>query len=147
MEKNGDIALPPQFERWKTKAESTFWGWVGCKFEQWDERRTVVSLEVRPHHLNLIGILHGGVHATLIDSAMGLAAMLARPDESVVTTHLSVNYVAPIGPGRIVVEAEIAHLTRRTATALARVRTESGELLAFGTGSFRMIENREPDPA
>ncbi|WP_372633050.1 PaaI family thioesterase [Cohnella sp.] len=140
METNKGVELPPQMEQWKAKAESTFWGWVGCSFERVDERGILVSLDVKPHHLNLIGILHGGVHATMIDSAMGLAAMIARPNAGVVTTHLNLNYVAPVGAGRVYVEAEIAHMTRKTVTTQARVRTEDGELLAFGTGTFRVLE-------
>ncbi|MFB9273990.1 PaaI family thioesterase [Cohnella cellulosilytica] len=142
METDKEVELPPEMEQWKAKAELTFWGWVGCAFERVDERRIVVSLDVKPRHLNLIGILHGGVHATMIDSAMGLAAMIARPNAGVVTTHLNLNYVAPVRSGRILVEAEIVHLSRRTATTQARVRTEDGELLAYGTGTFRMLESQ-----
>ncbi|QTH41794.1 PaaI family thioesterase [Cohnella sp. LGH] len=140
MASSEENELPPQLEQWKAKAESTFWGWVGCSFERVDERRTVVSLDIEPRHLNLIGILHGGVHATMIDSAMGLAAMLARPEAAVVTTHLNMNYVAPVREGRIFVEAEIAHMSRITVTTQARVRTADGELLAFGNGTFRVLE-------
>lgn len=144
MENDRIAAIPPElFAYWTKKAESTFWGWIGCEFERLSERQVVVSLDVRPHHLNLIGILHGGVHATLLDSAMGLMAMVVRPDDSVVTTHLNINYVAPTGLGRIVVEAEIAHESRKSVTTLARARTASGELLAFGTGTFRVVEGRE----
>ncbi len=127
---------------WGAAAEPTFWGYLGCKVESADERQVTVALEIQPHHLNMIGILHGGVHATLIDSAMGLIAMIARPTDKVVTTNLNLHYAAPISIGRILVVAEPVHASRKTIHAQASVRTESGELLAFGTGTFRVIERK-----
>lgn len=131
-----------RIEQWRQKAETTFWGWLGCEFVDLNEREVTVALDVKPHHLNLIGILHGGVHATLIDSAMGLMAMAARPDESVVTTNLNLNYVAPAGLGRIAVTAELVHMSRKMVTTQAYARNAGGELLAFGTGTFRVIERQ-----
>jgi len=129
-----------RLERWKKQAESTFWGWLGCELESADDRQVTVSLTIAPPHLNMIGILHGGVHAALIDSAMGLAAMIARPEGSVVTTNLNLHYLAPAVQGRIFATAELVHQSRRTITAQATVRTDNGERLAMGTGTFRVID-------
>ncbi|TJY42950.1 PaaI family thioesterase [Cohnella pontilimi] len=135
--------IHPQLERWQKKAESTFWGLLGCEFVELTEKQITVSLDIKPHHLNLIGILHGGVHATLIDSAMGLMAMVARPQDSVVTTNLNLNYVAPTGKGKIIVTAEIVHISRKMVTTQAYARNDNGDLLAFGTGTFRVIEKQD----
>lgn len=129
----------PDFEHWGRIAESTFWGFVGCEIEELSESKVVVSIDIKPHHLNLIGILHGGVHATLIDSAMGLIAMIARPNDNVVTSNLSLNYVAPTEKGKVLVTAELIHSSRKMITTHAFARTENGELCAFGTGTFRVI--------
>ncbi len=134
--------LPPEVERWRQQAAGTFWGLVGCEIASLSERQAVVALEIKPHHLNLIGIVHGGVYATTIDSAMGLAAMMARPQENVVTSGLNLNYLAPIGQGKMIVTATIAHQSRKTVTVQAQALTENGELLALGTGSFRVIGPR-----
>jgi uncharacterized protein (TIGR00369 family) len=130
-------------ERWRKKAESTFWGLVGCEFEELTEKQITVSLDIQPHHLNLIGIVHGGVHATMIDSAMGLMAMVGRPQDNVVTTNLNMNYVAPTGKGKMIVTAEIVHMSRKMVTTQAYARNENGDLLAFGTGTFRVIDKQD----
>lgn len=130
------------FAQLKEAAEHTFWGYLGCVLDRIDERQVVVSLTILPHHLNLLGILHGGVHATLIDSAMGIAAMAARPNESVVTTNLNMHYVAPVSEGKITVTANLMHMSRKMITTQGEVRTEDGELCAFGTGTFRIIEKK-----
>lgn len=40
--------------------EDSFWGHLGCKLEHLDQDEVVLSLEIKKHHLNLIGIVHGG---------------------------------------------------------------------------------------
>ncbi|MFD3257028.1 PaaI family thioesterase [Paenibacillus lentus] len=131
-------------EKWNAMAKNTFWDYLGCQIAEIREGKVVVTLDIQPHHLNLIGIVHGGVHATLIDSAMGLVAMLARPRDSVVTTNLSMNYVAKAERGRIEVTAEIVHSSRKSISTQAYARMQNGELCAFGTGTFRVIDGGEP---
>lgn len=130
----------PDLKRWEQAAIGTLWDYLGYKMESVSEQEVVVSLDIEPHHLNLIGILHGGAHAAMIDSAMGMIAMLARPEADTVTVNLNLNYVAPIKQGRVIVTAHIVHQSRKMITTQAYARKENGELLAMGTGTFRVIE-------
>ena len=132
----------PDIQKWGHMAKGTFWDYVGCEVVEINDKYVVVSLDILPHHLNLIGILHGGVHATLIDSTMGFIAMLARPEHSVVTVNLNLNYVAPIEKGKVLVTAEIVHASRKLITTQAFARREDGELLALGTGTFRVLDKK-----
>ncbi|WHX51284.1 PaaI family thioesterase [Paenibacillus woosongensis] len=132
-------ALQRNIEKWNAMAQNTFWDYLGCEIAEIHEGKVIVTLDIQPHHLNLIGIVHGGVYATLVDSAMGLTAMLARPHDSIVTTNLSMNYVAKAEQGRIVVTAEIVHSSRKSISTQAYARLENGELCAFGSGTFRVI--------
>ncbi|MBP1999076.1 uncharacterized protein (TIGR00369 family) [Paenibacillus shirakamiensis] len=131
--------------RMERAAKDTFWDYLGCQIESLDTEKAVVSFDIQPHHLNLIGILHGGVHASVIDSTMGLIVMLARPESSVVTINLNMNYVAPTKQGKVLVTANIIHSTRKLITAEAYARQETGELLAFGTGTFRVLDKAIPE--
>lgn len=128
-----------KLEEWNKAAEGTFWDLLGCTIEKITESEVTAVLEIEPRHLNLIGILHGGVHATLIDSAMGLMAMIAKPEANVVTTNLNIQYVTKVESGLVSVTAQIIHISRKSVTAQAFVRNESGELCAFGTGNFRVV--------
>ncbi|GIP46464.1 putative esterase [compost metagenome] len=130
--------LRQRLELWNQAAVGSFVDYLGCQVEEADERRVVMTLDIRPQHLNLIGIVHGGVHATLIDSAMGLLAMIAKPEASVVTTNLNLNYVAKAEQGRITVTAEMVHVSRKSVTTMAYARLDQGEICAFGTGTFRV---------
>jgi uncharacterized protein (TIGR00369 family) len=98
-------------------------------------------IDIEPFHLNGNGTLHGGVYATLIDNAMGFAvAALARV--RIATTQMNVHFLGPVSAGRITCTADVVHRTRRTATAEAKVRDADGNLLAMGTGAFRIFEQQ-----
>jgi len=125
-------------QEWERLSKGSFWDYLGAQVEQVNDRQVVVTLEIQPHHHNLIGIVHGGVHATLLDSAMGLLAMVNRPNCNVVTTNLNMNYVAKSSTGKMIVTAELIHISRKMITAHAFARMDNGDLCAFGTGTFRV---------
>src|SRR3712207_207659 len=88
-------------------------------------------------HYNPIGSVHGGLAATLLDSAMGCAVQTLLPAGAAYTTlDLAVKYVRPItaSTGRILTEGRDVHQGRKVATAEGSgVVAESGKLLAHGT--------------
>ena len=46
---------------------------MGYHLAEWSEGQAVVELEIGPPHLNRAGVVHGGVLATLLDTALGYA--------------------------------------------------------------------------
>jgi len=131
---------------WQTKleqlaeqAKNTFWGYLGCKLVEMKEDKVVVTLDVQQQHLNLLGILHGGVHASLLDSAMGLVAMSARQSEQLVTSTMHIHFTAPTGPGEVSVVAEVLHSSGKTVTTQGRLTNHKGELCALATAAYRVV--------
>lgn len=101
-----------------SEAESTggFAERLGAEVTAAEEGRATVEFEVRDEHLNAAGTLHGGVLATLVDTAMGSAVRSATDDEDVpATSQLTVTYLRPGKPGRLSVRAQVRtrgeHLT------------------------------------
>ncbi len=89
-----------------------------------EEGRAVFTAEPAEFHYNPIGLVHGGLAATLLDSAMGCAVHSTLPAGAGYTTlEIKVNYVraltAETGPVRC--EARAIHVGGRTATAEGRV--------------------------
>lgn len=121
------------------RAKGTFWEYLGFQADEVTPGRTVITLTAGPHHLNPMGIVHGGVLSSMLDNAMGLAVMAARPGEKTVTTNLNVQFVAPLHEGKLTAVAQILHQSRSTLTVQATVTDESGKLGTIGTGSFRML--------
>ncbi len=87
-------------------------------------------------HYNPIGVVHGGLAATLLDSAMGCAihSMLAA-GVGYTTLEIKVNFVRPLtaGTGPVRCEASVVHIGGRTATAEGRVVDAAGKLYAHAT--------------
>jgi len=98
--------------------------------------RVVVTAEPNDSHLNPAGTVHGGLAATLLDSAMGLAikSMLERGIDST-TLEFKISLVRPITPetGPIKAEGTVLNCGRRIATAEGRITDGNGRLLAHGT--------------
>lgn len=119
--------------------QGTFWEDLGAKLVSFADGKVVISLEACDRHMNHIGILHGGVHASLLDNVMGLAAMLTKPNDRIVTTNLNVHYVAPLKKGMNYAVGEVLHLSRKIVTTQASLYSEEGVIGSFGTGSYRLI--------
>ena len=122
--------------------EVTFSKHIGAKVEEVEPGRSVIYIDVvEDVHLNGVGTLHGGVYASLIDNAMGLS-VLALVGVRTATIEMNVHFLGAVGEGRITCESEVVHRTRRTATAEAKVRDADGNLVAMGTGAFRVFEKK-----
>jgi len=86
--------------------------------------------------------MHGGMLATLLDSAMGCAVMsMLRPGATFTTLELKTNYVraATSRTGRLHAEGRVVHIGTRVATTDARVTDDNGRLYAHATSTCLII--------
>jgi uncharacterized protein (TIGR00369 family) len=143
MEDGGGALNEQQLERLARyfDEEVTFSRHIGAKVERVEPGRSTISIAVEDIHLNGAGTLHGGVYASLIDNAMGLS-VLALVGVRTATIQMNVHFLGAVNAGRITCESEVLHRTRRTATAEAKVYDAEGNLVALGTGAFRVFESR-----
>ena len=88
--------------------------------------------------------MHGGLAATLLDSALGSAIHSTLPRGATYSTvELKVNFVRPItrDTGRVRCEGTVVHRGAKIATAEGRVIAErTGKLLAHGTTTCLVSE-------
>lgn len=101
---------------------------------------TIPNTEILQNSLN---ILHGGLTATLLDSAMGtLAFRLIPHDKAAVTTEMKINYVAKgVGTG-FRCEATVIHKGKRLLVMEGKVFRDDQTLIAHATGSFFIIPKK-----
>jgi uncharacterized protein (TIGR00369 family) len=116
-----------------------------------EEGRVVFAVTPAEFHYNPIGVVHGGLAATLLDSAMGCAVQTTLPTGMAYTTlEVKVNFARPMtrDTGRVLAEANVVHRGRTVATAEGRVFAEdSGKLIAHGTTTCLLFSsNGEPQP-
>lgn len=103
----------------------------------------ILTIPLTPLVDNPLGILHGGITATVIDSAMGTLAASLLPDGfGAVTTQLNVHYLS-VGKGDYVIcRANIDHKGTKTMVLSANVHRADGRKIAQATGSFFIIEKK-----
>ena len=100
--------------------------------------RAVFDIVPAEYHYNPIGSVHGGVYATLCDSACGCAVHSMLPAGAYYTSmDLSTRFIRPVttGSGRLLCEGTVTHLGSRTALAEARLTGADGRLYAHATSS------------
>ena len=109
-----------------------------------EEGRAVFTVKPAEFHYNPIGVVHGGLAATLLDSAMGCAVHSTLPAGAGYTTlEVKVNFVRPLTAetGEVRCEAEVIHVGGRTATAEGKVVDASGKLYAHATTTCIIFRN------
>ncbi len=109
---------------------------MGMWITEVDEGRVVFAAEPAEYHYNPLGTVHGGMAATLLDSAVGCAVQSALPAGTGYTTlELKVNYLRPLTSrtGVIHCEGKVIHVGGRIATAEGKVTDASGALYAHAT--------------
>jgi len=116
---------------------------LGFTLAEVEHGRAVFVLEQPGEfHYNPIGSVHGGVFATLLDSAAGCAVHSALPAGVRYTSlDLSVKFLRGLGAGSGPVRCEglVVHLGGRTALAEARLVDGAGRLCAHATSSCLII--------
>jgi uncharacterized protein (TIGR00369 family) len=111
-----------------------------------EEGRAVFAVEPDERHYNGLGIAHGGLAATLLDSALGCAINTVMPAGRVFTTlEMKINYVRPMRreTGEVRCEAVVLHAGSRVATAEGRIIDASGKLYAHGTATCMLFRSSQ----
>lgn len=99
--------------------------------------RVEVNLDTK--HLNPFGGLHGGVYASIIDTAAYWAVYCElEEDAGLISLDLNVDNLATAKDGRLIVEGKRIKIGRSICLSEATVTDEYGKLLAHGT-SKQMI--------
>ncbi|WP_410769170.1 PaaI family thioesterase [Fontibacillus sp. BL9] len=120
------------------KEERSFWGMLGMKLISAERDHVEIGVTAGDHHLNSMGIVHGGVLSSMMDQAMGTLVAVVKEGGFGVTTHLNVNFLSPMRKGELVATAFVLHETRRTMTLRAEVKNQEGVLGCIATATFRL---------
>jgi uncharacterized protein (TIGR00369 family) len=119
---------------------------LNLKLIEVSEGYAVLTVQPDERHYNGLGIAHGGLAATLLDTATGCAINAMMPAGKVFTTlEMKVNYLRPITAdcGVIRCEGTVIHAGGRIATAEGRIVDENGKLYAHGTATCMLFRLRE----
>lgn len=123
------------------EAPYPFMAHLGFEMTDWSDGYCRLEQPIVPHIGNRYLIPHGGVHATLLDTAMGFAICYTGDPEDVqlaMTLSLNVQYLSVAKGTRLITEGRQTGGGRSTRFAEGEVRDDEGNLVATATAVFRL---------
>jgi len=115
---------------------------LGMRLVKVEPGEVVFELTPAEQHYNPIGVVHGGVAFTLLDSAMGCCVQTTLPaGKGYTTLEMKANLVRAVTlqTGLIRASARIVHAGKSTATAESRLEDAAGKLYAHGTSTCLIL--------
>jgi uncharacterized protein (TIGR00369 family) len=109
------------------------WNTLGYRRAEASDGRVALEWDAAPEYSFLDGerrIVHGGMVATLLDTAMGYICVSRLDGAGFLTADLHVEFFRPAAPGLLRAEAEVAHQSRRAVFCAASLYDTDGRLLA-----------------
>lgn len=113
---------------------------LGYEITEWSRDHAKVEMDIAPHLFNRQGLMHGGIHALMLDTAMGYAGCYtgeAGVQQNALTLSMTVNYIGQLTGNRLIATAQRIGGGRKTYFAEAQITDETGALAATASGVFR----------
>ena len=113
---------------------------IGMRLVDLKPDEAVISIEMRDDLRQPSGVLHGGVTATLIDTAMAFAVRTRLAiDEATATIDLTVHYLRPHITGVFTCTAKVVRAGKRIFTVSAEVHGAEGKLIATAISTYTRV--------
>jgi uncharacterized protein (TIGR00369 family) len=115
---------------------------LGFALDEISDGRVVFSFQPQEFMHNGIGLLHGGIAASIFDTAVGCACLTVVPrDKVAVTLDLHVRYFKPLTmkSGTARCEGHVINAGRTTITAEGRLFDASGRLCGHATSTLALV--------
>ena len=125
---------------------SPFGKQLGVEVVEVGDGRARIRLPFRAELTTPAGKLHGGVIATLADSAMAMAVgyVLGVPGRHS-TVKLEIKYKAPVTAGEIIAEAIVRQRKPTVFLGEAVIRDGSNQVVAKATATFMVMDHPAQD--
>jgi uncharacterized protein (TIGR00369 family) len=117
--------------------ESKFSALMGFEVEKLFEGGAVLRMTTADHHRQIHNVMHGGVIAALADTAAAIAAYTVVPrGTEVVTVELKINYLLPVGGGKVWAEGKVLRAGRNFVVVECDITNQEGALVAKALMTF-----------
>jgi len=118
----------------------------GMRLEFREDDTAVVTLPYNPALNNGRQGIHGGVYATILDSAGWFASAVCRSDYSwIATSEMSIHFMKPCHATELRGEGRILKKGKRQDVAEMRLFDGAGELVGHAVGTFLVLPHLELD--
>jgi uncharacterized protein (TIGR00369 family) len=110
--------------------------YLGFEIAALDHGHVVLRMRVQKKHKQALGVVHGGVLASLADTAGGLASFTAASGAPVVTIEMKINYLEGVPSGTVTADAEVVRIGKHIAVVDCDIRDHNKRLVAKALMSF-----------
>jgi uncharacterized protein (TIGR00369 family) len=115
--------------------------WLNFVLRKVERGHVIATMEVRPDMANPLGLLHGGVQATLLDEIIGMTVHTLEKDKPSVSVNLSIDFLGKARVGETIeVEARVVRQGRQLIHAVGEIRNAEGKLIAKASSNMLNIE-------
>ena len=147
MMTNNRIAyLKSQIGKPMTKNPSPVARWLDGRLKAVSEGSLTVEFTVREEMTNPMGILHGGMAATMMDEVLGATVFSLGHENFFVSVNLNVDYLASARLGEVVtVASKVIREGRNIVHAECHITNAEGKLLVKSTTNMLVTGIKIPD--
>ena len=108
--------------------------------------RATLRMRVRPKHIQIHGVVHGGIVAAMADTAAALAGYPLLPrGTQLATIEMKINYLEPLDRGEILAEGRVLRVGRNFVVAECEVRDAENRLAAKALLTFAIAAPKAPE--
>jgi acyl-CoA thioesterase len=117
---------------------------LGMQITRFEDGNCTVELTVGVQHLNMAGVAHGGVHATLLDTSMGgTLVSIIEEEEWCATAQLDISYLNAVKEGAsLIATSKVVRRGRHIAHVEGMLDTADGTRVASAKGTWAIWEKR-----
>jgi uncharacterized protein (TIGR00369 family) len=99
-----------------------------------------LECEVRDNLRNGQGGLHGGVTATLVDTAVGIGILHVFDGKRACTTvEMKLNYFLPLVNGKVTARSKLLRVGSSLAIGSVEIKDARKRLAAFGMATYKLL--------
>ncbi|MCC6293096.1 MAG: PaaI family thioesterase [Bryobacterales bacterium] len=103
-----------------------------------------IRVALRPELMNIAGVAHGGVTATMADAAAGMGLMhLLGGRRAVTTTELKINYLLPVTGAWLEARAKFVRRGRTLAVAQVELTDDQSRLVAIALVTYMILPDAQ----
>ena len=117
-----------------------FFKHMAMRLVEVDIGNATIELDLSNNHLQAFGLVHGGVMATIIDTATFWAVFMGiAEDAGLVNIDLKLNYLKSVTRGTLTAEGSAIRAGKRICYAEAHVYSDTQDLIAHGTSTLMVL--------
>lgn len=136
--------MSPTLERLIELGESSsFYKLLNMRIEEVRDNYARLSIKIEKKHIQFLETVHGGVIASLADSAAAWAVYGSNNLEGIpVTVEMKINFLKPVKSGKLVAEARNIHGGSRIFVSDVEVKNGEGDLIAKSLVTYYLLKHK-----